>query len=116
MVTQPPRVKEVSAKPPRVATPTGSPPNNIIENVPELKLIQNHPNKDDNDDKEEQVHPSISTQEEQADAPARNTRSQHRTLTQEVIYSWMDITSTPATPRQLASRKFPTTSSKTCQS
>ena len=117
MVTQPPRVKEVAAKPPRVATPTGSPPNNInddfanryniIENVPELKLIQSHPNKDDDDDEEEQVHPQISTQEEQADAPARNTRSQHRTLTQEVIYSCMDITSTPATPRQLASRKFP---------
>ena len=41
------------------------------------------------------------------DAPARNTRSQRRTLTQEVIYSCMDITYTPATPRKLASRKFP---------
>ena len=75
--------------------------------MPELRVIPSHPNEDDDDDKDNQVHPPIITQEEQADAPARNTRSQHRTLTQEVIYSCMDITSTPATPRQLASRKFP---------
>ena len=41
------------------------------------------------------------------DTPANNTKSQRRTLTQEVMLSSMELTNTPATPRQLASRKFP---------
>ena len=51
--------------------------------------------------------PRFITQEDEADAPARNTRAQRRTLTQEVMYFGMNIMSTPATPKHLASRKFP---------
>ena len=51
--------------------------------------------------------PRFSKQEYESDTPARNTRAQRRTLTQEVIYYCMKITSTPATPKHLASRKFP---------
>ena len=127
VVAQPPRVREEAATPPRVATPTVPPPKNIINKrprvsewppeedlqliddfperygiiaeVPELRPILSHPNEDDHDNEDKQARPQIITQEDTADAPARNTRSQHRTLMQEVIYSCMDITSTPATPR-----------------
>ena len=78
----------------------------IIKEVTELRPVPSHPNEDD-DDEEIPGQPRFSTQEEKTDAPARNTRSQRRTLTQAVVYSCMDITSTPATPRQLASWKLP---------
>ena len=39
--------------------------------------------------------------------PAKNTRSKWRKLTQEVMLSCMELTDTPATPRQLVSQKFP---------
>ena len=41
------------------------------------------------------------------DTPAKNTRAKGRTLTQEVMLSCMELTDTPATPRQLTSRKLP---------
>ena len=39
--------------------------------------------------------------------PAQNTRSKRKALTQEVILSCMELTDTPATPRQLALKKLP---------
>ena len=51
--------------------------------------------------------PRFRKQEYESDTPARNTRAQRRTLTQDVMYFGMNITSTPATPRNLASQKFP---------
>ena len=115
-------MREEAATLPRVETPTEpdmirqSPriPSNwppaencdSIAKVPELGPIQSHPNEDDDDD-EIMERPKCIKQEYEADTPARNTRAQRRTLTQEVIYSCMKIMSTPETPRNLASHKFP---------
>ena len=41
------------------------------------------------------------------DMPSKNTRAKRRTLTQEFMLSCMELIDTPATPRQLVSRKFP---------
>ena len=76
VVKQPLRVREEAATPPRVDC-------NRIAEVPRF-----------------------SKKEYEADTPSRNTSSQRRTLTQEVIYSCMNITSTPETPRNLAAQKF----------
>ena len=121
VVEQPPRLREESATPPRVDTPMSLdmihqalripsdwPPAedcNSIAEVPDLRPIQSHPNEDDNND-EIMERPIFSTQEDEVDTPARNTRTRRRTLTKEVIESCMDIMSTPATPRNLESRKL----------
>ena len=113
VVAQPPRVREEAATPPRVVTPTSSPnmirqeqrspgdypparecqriheiPDEygIIEEVTELRPIPIHPNEDDDDGKEIPAQPIFITQDETKDAPARNTRLQRSTMTQEVIY------------------------------
>ena len=102
VVEQPPRVTEEAATPPRVETSTA--PDMIcqapripsdwtpaedcesVAEVPELRPIQSHPNEDDDDD-EIMERPIFVKQEDEADTPARNTRSQRITLNQEVIYS-----------------------------
>ena len=102
VVEQPPRVREEAATSPRVDTPTAQ---DMIPQAPSgVGPIQSYPNEDDDDD-EIMERPRFSTQEYEADMTELNTRSQRRTMTQEVIYSSMKITSTPATPRNLASRK-----------
>ena len=103
VVEQPPRVTEEATTPPRVETPTA--PDMIRQAPIGVGPIQSHPNEDDDED-EIMERPRFSTQEDEAYMPARNTRAQRITPTQEVIYSCMKITSTPATPRNLASRKF----------
>ena len=73
VVEQPPIVRKEDSTPPRVETPTAS----------EVRPIKIQPNEEDDND-ESMERPRYSTQEDEADTPALNTKSQRITLTQEV--------------------------------
>ena len=103
VVEQTPRVREETATPPRVDINKAM--SKVVEQPPRVREEAATPPRVDCD-KIAEV-PTFRKQEYEADMPARNTRSQRRTLTQEVIYSCMNITYTPVTPRNLASRKVP---------
>ena len=102
MVEQPPRVREETATPPRVDTEKAM--RKVVGQPSRMReKATTSPRVDGNRIAEA---PRWIKQEFEADTPARNIMAQRRILTQEVIYSCMNITSTPATPKNLASRKF----------
>ena len=103
VMEQPTRVREEDATPPRVERDKAM--SKVVEQSPRVREEAATPPSVDGDIIAKV--PRFSKQECEADTPARKTRSQRRTLAQEVIYSFMKITSTPATPKNLASRKFP---------
>ena len=103
VVEQPPRVREEAAPPPRVDSYKEI--IKVVEQPPRVREEASTPPRVDCNRIEEV--PRFRKQEYEADTPERSTRAQRRTQTQEVIYSFMNITSTPETPRNLASRKFP---------
>ena len=103
VVEQPPRVREESATPPRVDSDKAM--SKVVEQTPRVREEAATPLRLDGDRIAEA--PRCIKQECESDTPERNTRAQRRTLTQEVIYCFMNTTSTPATPKNLVSRKFP---------
>ena len=102
VVEQPSRVREEAATPPRVESYKAM--SKVVEQPPRVREEAATPARVDCNRIAEV--PRFIKQEYEADTPARNTRAQITTLNQELIYSCMNITSTPATPRNLASRKF----------
>ena len=111
---QPPRVQEENLSPPRVETTRTIQQTKPVawesvesEEDTHTGISAGHgdTNRQTNREQERNNNASHYITHDNGDAPAHNTRALRRTLTQELIFSCMSITSNPETPKNFTSRK-----------